>query len=122
MRWKTKTSEELSRLEELYGSLSADERNYIADRWDSGNRLFGGLSRTRRRIIIAIPAIAFFFWFGQLLQKQSARQADSIVLNYLRDASVKDGNRALLPALREADEYYDALTRNARVEYEDSKQ
>ncbi len=122
MRWNAHTSEEFSRLEELYSSLSADERNYIADRWDSGHTLFGGISRTRRRIIIAVPLVAFFLWFGQLLQEQNARHADSIVLDYLRDASIKNGSQPLLPALREADEYYDDLLRNERADYEDSKQ
>ena len=52
----------------------------------------------------AFPWFCFSTGLGKVVREQSVRTEDSTVLDYIRDASKKNGNYALLPASHEADD------------------
>ena len=93
----------------------------MASRWKDEHSMFFGMSSKRRNIILAIPAVVFLFWVGNLVRYRDARNVDSIVLDHLREANIKNGDQPLRSALHEADEYYNDLMQNARADYEDNK-
>src|SRR6266566_445748 len=112
--WTDEDVANLDRLEVMYRGLSENDRYYIVSRWDKEQGLEDTFkrqqakheaperaSRRKRWIIIAIiPALFILNWIGGLVRAERHRNADSFVLDQLREHS--KNNDALKTAIADA--------------------
>jgi hypothetical protein len=119
---------EFERLEALYRRLSEGDRYYVVSRWDGEQGLEPTHERINRRnhapyrqrsrrfwtAIAVIPTLLVLNWIGGLIRADNQRQADSFVLDSLRERSAV--NPALKSEIAAGERDYQEYLENLRSE------